>query len=382
MAPKASSRIVVPAVPAPPAEPAEPEHDEVVEEIRDELGDTFELDQYREWRWFVYRLRTVEERRSNPRGSELELMSVMSGPLDVMAIQQNFGGGDYDVRGFGDGRMRLRKRFALGGPRKVFTTVVVDAPAPVNSVVPAAPTPAPADDRLARALEAIDRRLEGLAAVQNGGQLSVKDVLTLLPLLNGGANRPPDFNGQVFQSVVEAWTKGMEMGAGREPAEKSVPELVIEKLGPSLERLLAVMLTRRRAAAAPAPGAPQPAPSSATVVGDPEPEPAAPSTPATVAAQAAALDLSAMRWTSAVDALARAIATDRDPEAFADSLEDMLDSGELALLRMATAQQVLERVGDDGLRRYPLLATEPGRAYIDQVLTVLRTPPEDEPAEQ
>src|SRR3990172_1751862 len=102
-----------------PDDEAPTPEDERENSVRDAIGDISDMGdrRFREWKWYVYRLRTPVEKSADPRAGDMELMTVFGGPVDVLQIQREFGGGLFEFRGF-MGRMKIRQRATLGGPRK------------------------------------------------------------------------------------------------------------------------------------------------------------------------------------------------------------------------------------------------------------------------
>jgi hypothetical protein len=369
-----SPRIVVPSF-EPPAENSEPNQPEsyppadVPEPAAPEVGDVGELadNRYTEYSWSIYRLRSVEEINRSPQAGPRSLVTKRVGPIDILELQREFGGGIYEFWAYfdqNDGagkRLRFRRVYAVDGPRK-------DVTSPVTA--PAA-APAGTDPQLAAILGQINRtleRLENRAATPATPAPATqpfpfKELVELSKLISDRAT--PALAGASVTEMMGLVQQGIELGKSTQPgSEPSTVAVVLEKLAPSLERLAATLLTRR---APPPPRRPTggPVPSSAQVVSEPEaPEP--PSDDET-------------RMSAAIDALARAVIEQTPAEDFAFVLEHSLSREQVAMLRLGSTEQIMGQLSESGaLAKYPILATEAAAPYLDTVLTELRNPSGEE----
>jgi hypothetical protein len=136
--------------------------------------------------------------------------------------------------------------------------------------------------------------------------------------------------------------------------------MVLDKLGPVAEKIAMAFMAPRRPGP-PRPGAPA-APATASraeVVDPPEPEAAPGPEPG------------AHRWPAVIEALANGVASGVDPADFCTTLELLLPPQELGMLRMASADVVLEQVRANAGGAYPILATEQAAAFVQAVLAEL-----------
>jgi len=338
-----------------------------------DAGDVGELadSRYTEYSWFIYRLRTPEEINRLPQAGPRSLVTKRVGPVDILELQREFGGGIYEFWAYfdqGDGagkRLRFRRVYAVEGPRK--------EPGQSGTAAPAAGAgpAAGADPQLAALLAAINRTLERLEARANAPSTTApatqpfpfKELLELSKLINERAT--PALAGASVTEMMALVSQGIELGKATVPGtEQSTVAVVLDKLAPSLERLAANLLTRR------APALPRrplggPVPSSAQVVNEPEPAP--PSDDET-------------RMSAAIDALARAVVEQTPAEDFAFVLEHSLSREQVAMLRLGTVEQIMGQLEAAGATvKYPILATEAAPPYLDSVLSYLRSPaPEEE----
>lgn len=345
---------------------------------------------FNDWSWIIYRLRSADEMVRDRNTRQRVLVTKMNGPLDILQVQAVCGGGVFEIRGFTGGRLRTRITQEIAGPHKDYNA----------AAMPAAPMLPPTDARvdsgpsrserlMLRALRHQGALLEQLATraavpppapAPAPGGITLETVIALADRLAQRQNPAPE--ATTLGHVVDAFKEGMhlsrELGGG---PEKSTTEILIEKAMGPLERILGAMLTARpvmRRPGARPPGVavppggagpvPPPAaaePSSATVI---EPETAGDSDP----------DMDALRMRSAVDALARAITDGREPEAFAESLEDLLSPQQIGLVRFTPDEQAIGVIVQAAGGKYPVLETDAGRAYLAAVLTAIKHPEADE----
>jgi len=342
---------------APPAEP--------------ELGDVAELadSRYTEYSWSIYRLRSPQEINQSPQAGPRSLVTKRVGPVDILELQREFGGGIYefwayfDVNDGAGKRLRFRRVYAVDGPRKDVSSTITTPPPP--------PPPA-TDPQLAGILAAISRTLERLDAraaqpatpAPATQPFPFKELVELSKLISDRAT--PALAGASVTEMMGLVQQGIELGKSTQPgAEQSTVAVVIEKLAPSLERLAATLLTRRPAPPAMRRPPGEPVPATARIVNEPElPEP--PSDDET-------------RMSAAVDALARAVIEQTPADDFAFVLEHSLSREQVAMLRLGSTEQIMGQLADSGaMLKYPILATEAAAPYLDSVLAELRAPAPDE----
>lgn len=364
-------RVIVPAF-DPPANP-EPELGAEVETLiptttspDPDAGDVQELadQRFTDYTWSVWRQRTADEIARTPKGGPRSFVTRIVGPVDIVAFQQQHGGGIYEFWAYldvGDGngkRFRFKQVYPLDGPRK-------DAQA-----APPAPAPATATDpALAATLSGIARTLERLESrtaappAAAAPPFPIKEVIELSKLI--GQRERPEPAPALGASVTELMgliNQGIELGKSTQPgSEPSTVAVVIEKLSPAIERIAAGLLARR----APPPRRPagEAVPSTAQVISDPEP--AQPSD-------------DEVRMSAAIDALARAVIDQTPPDDFAFVLEHILSREQVAMLRLGSTEQVIGQLTAAGmLTRYPILATESAAPYLESVLTELRNPAQE-----
>lgn len=328
--------------------------------------------------WSIFRLRTRAEIHADTSGQQEEWVADREGPLRASDLQQELGGGTFHFLGYvarEDGRgkrIKINKKVALTGPRKDFNA----APPPP----PAAPATPPGIDPVLklilenqqRQLDSMNAKLEALRAPASSG-LTVDHLIRLAPLLKGEKSESA---GQMFQAMMTAFDKGLDLGAQREPsAEPSTAETVMKYMIPALEKVATVFASRVRVRAqAPVPRPPA-APSSATVV---EPEPAAPNGNG----NGAAADDGAHRWTAVIEAMARAIVAGKDARDFAPTVADILEPAELFMVRGWSVDQLIAQLKAVGaMAQYPVLDTPQAQAFLAALLEELRNPSEDETPE-
>lgn len=342
---------------------------------RDLQGDIAELgeNRYREWKWYVYRLRTPVERAEDPAAGLRELMTVFVGPVDIMQVQRDFGGGQFEFRGFQD-RMRKLKRVALAGPRKVFSqSVVMSGPAPAA---------APAADGIlgelavsvrqqGQLLERLAERVSNPAPAPAQG-MTFDNVIQLATLISGQREHQQT-TPEVFKEMAGLFRQGLEAGASRDPGETNTTAAVIQTLAPSIERIASALLTRR--GGAPTPAA-RPAMTTAAPVSSAHVIETHTNTAAAPAAPDQAETETSFRMQAVTDSLARAISAfgtqaERDPEDFAGTIEDLLEPSEIAILRLATLDGLMSEL-ETVSERYPVFRSPQARAYCARVLAALR----------
>jgi hypothetical protein len=280
-----------------------------------------------------------------------------------MDIQNRFGGGRYEFWGFHGGTLQKRKTIELEGPRKSYDPPPSTAPASA----PLSPAPlAPAsDDRVVRLIEELTRRVDKLSADNEpqGVGISVKDMIALMDLMASRNTQPP--GPSVVKEMVDAVKMGIELGGEAQGGGKRGNlEVILEKLSPVLEKVATAMVTQRPRVMM-RPGVPPGATAveaPARVVNEPEPQ---------------ELDMDQVRMMSAVDSLSRAITAGMDPADFASSLEDILSPEQIHLLKALPEEQVIGTILAAAGGRYPVLLTEPAKAYMAAVLSELKSEPSE-----
>lgn len=345
-----------------------------------EAGDLYDLadPQYSEWKWWVYRIKSRPEMAADPGGAQRVVVTKVMGPLDVIAVQEQYGGGVFEFWGFVGAPQRLRRkiRLELHGDRKSLygsPVVTTTTPAPAPAATPVAPSSA-SDARMDRLEKMLERVLERPVAAAPRG-MTGDDVLRIMQVMRDATPAPaPASTG--MHELVEVFKMGAEIRESVEPKERGTLEIILEKLVPTLERVGTVLASRAgatpvRRAPAPPPGGPTPGavPSSAEVVTEPEPT--------------AEEHESIARMVTLVGSLARAIAEGREPADFCDTVEDILTPAELLLLAdpSTTTPTLLASMNALTQERHKaVLSTDAARVFVDAVLLELRATEDDDSA--
>ncbi len=340
------SRVVVPAFdPEPEPEPGDERETETADGAMScpvpEMGDIQELadQRFSDYTWSVWRQRTPDENARNPKAGPRSFVTRIVGPVDIVAFQQQHGGGIFEFwayRDVGDGNgKRLDPALAavLGNIARTLDRLENRAAAP-------APAPSPA--------------------------FPIKELIELSKLI-GQRDRQepaPALAGASVGELMGLINQGIELGKSTQPgSEPSTVAVVLEKLSPAIERIATNLLARRAPPPMRRPPG-EPVASSAQVVNEPEP-PEPPSDDQT-------------RMSAAIDALARAMIDQTPPEDFAFVLEHILSREQAALLRMGSTEQVMGQLAESGmLSKYPILSTEAAAPYLESVLAELRSPSGD-----
>ena len=363
--PASEARVVVP-------DPDEQPTDELEEdlagaeapdpdEIDPDLGEIFALSDpsLKDVTWYVYRMRHASDTPPGQRVSNAPLyIAKLVGPLDIEELRKSLGGGHFKVLGF-RGRKKIRERqVEFEGPYKVFDAKPSEpSPAPQARVVRNTTSP-----ELLAFLSRLDQRMDKLEEKTGSapnGAITMKDILALLQHQQQQQSQPT-------QSPDAAILKEM-FGMAREFAESSrnsdgdnTLAVVLDKVGPIVEK---VFSQPRRPPQRPGPAAPPPSPTP-TNAG------------AAVASSAEIVDDPGnMRMGAVIDALARAVAEGLDPAEFADTVEVILPSEEVAMLRAMPVEEVMKILAEV-THRFPILATPEARAYVESLLAYLNTTPD------
>jgi len=367
--PRARRIPVPPGIEVPEIVPPElngaPDLDDLTDEELEqrELGDIGLLSDpsYQDWEWHIHRIRDKAEMAANPQGGNRELMGRRTGPIDLIELQEQFGGGVFELWGFkdiGDGRgKRLRKKpsFVIAGPRKRF-----DLPAAAVSL--ASVSVPGTDPVLVRVLEAIDQRLGKLEQSQTAAPVpTLKDMAETMLMLDKLRAPQAVPEGDPSEKIVHTYfamvEKGIELGQAREPiGERGGIDWAkaIEVGAPLLERLLSRAAARRPLRPGAAPPPPAGEASGAAVVEEAPPQ-------------------ISHRWATAIESMAGAIASGEDPSDFAVTLERILNQQELGMLRLSTTDKVMNDLAAAG-DALPILRTPEARSFVDATLAELRNP--------
>lgn len=339
--------------------------------------------------WFIERYKSQDEVNANPRSKAVVFVTKLPAPIDLNAFHREYGGGSYRFsRQLDNGRFAGSRRVELDGLPRVRTFDPPRQSAPPAAPVNGTPYVGTVDprDRMLRLLTREIRELRREAQAARSAPVS--------PLMNMGGL---DAMGQVFalaekianrqtsqpepiNAVIEAFTKGIDLGTQREPAAAATGTdwvAVAREAAPIVRDLLGnlIVASRARAAAGQA-RPPGPAPTATTgSASNPmgQPGPAIESSPPMPSADE---QLSVARWTTAVDALARAFARNVEAADFADTLRDLLPDDDLVKLRFATVDVIASELAG-GVARYPTLGTPegvlhaPARAYLEAVHAAL-----------
>lgn len=327
---------------------------------------------FNDWSWIVYRMATPDEMVRNRSKQARVWMTKAAGPLDLLEIQEQCGGGTFEFWGYYGGHLRTRIRQEVAGPRKVFD-VVTPSPAAATTAAPQPVTltggPSAFEDRITRMLEQQQQQLNALAASGKRDGLGIADIFAIADRI---AQRAQPAESLGLAPVIDAFKEGMALRAQVEGGpEKSTIEVVTEKLAPVLERVLVHMATAarpappRRPPGAPAPAAPGTPPASVAEVVDETPSPAATTD-------------EGYRWQAAIEALANAVAVGDDPVDFADTLSRILNAQELGMLRLGSPEDVTAVLRKRAGERFEILHRDEAAAFVAAVLEELRNPSEPE----
>lgn len=344
-----------------------------------EAGDVYELadSRYTDWKWWVYRNKTKEELALNPGASPRVLMGKVLGPLDVIAIQEQYGGGVFEFWGFFDGELRKRPTIEIDGPRKTHNVppvVTTTTPSPATSSAPAVDNTRM--DRLERMLERVlEQRPAPVAAAPKG--LTFEDALRLFEMMNAKAAPP----GAMFGEMVSVFKLGAELRGSVEPGDpKSTGEMILEKAMPLFEKIATVVASRVATAPPPRRRAPDTPPASAP--GGPTPGSVSSAEVVEDAPEDAEASDARARIVTLVGSLARAIAEKSDPEDFALTVDSILTPAEVVLLEdpSTTVDNLLAQMNLATGGRHVILSTDAARTFVEAVLLELRRVDDDDAA--
>ena len=333
-----------------------------------------------DWEWWVYRIRSTAEMQELRTKEVRVLVLKLTGPLDVVELMRACGGGVFEIRGFFDHIMRTRIRREFAGPIKTYgTEPVQNQSVTPNGAAAVASAPSSEATELRRMIRRQNRQLHDLATLVQARLASpapapapvtpgpsITELFDLADRIHARANPAPEAN--VLGEVVNAFRSGMELRKEIEgEPEKSATEMMLDKGLPMVERLFGTFLAGRRA-----PGqrpAPAPRTASSAQVVDTAPPTIAPPTPPP--APPSPGDPGEHRWTTAVEAMARAVSEGEDAHDFAITLEAILQPAEIGLVRMASVDQVVTTLRQRAGGAFPVLNTDRAAAYIAQVKAAL-----------
>lgn len=370
-------KLVVPS--APPADDApagleRPQGDDQPGNGPDDLGDLFALadESYRDAVWYVWRRRLpgdAVDKRSNP-NAPIYVAKVV-GPVDIDDLAKMTGGGSFRLCGYRGGEKFIERPFEVDGPRKVYPA---DVKAEPTAAAPVAAVPDQSQAIAAVIERMFDKLEQKLSTSQqsngSGNALTVKDAIELAKMMRGEPQASPD--AAVVQTYVGILKDGIALGAQREAAGGTDWAAVLEKGTPLLEKLVTGILTRRQAPPMRrAPGA-QPARSASHAEVVQEPAATAPVDPPAGESP---------RMTAVVEGLARAVdemgtENEIEPADYAATVEHILNPAECSMLRITTTDTLMGELASVA-DRFPSLATPQARAFVDAVLTALRSEPND-----
>ena len=338
----------------------------------DDFGDLFALsdEAYRDALWYVWRRRVPGAPVERGTSSTPQYVTKLVGPIDLDSIAKQIGGGSFRLCGYRNGRKFIERPLEIDGPRKSHEP---EKPAPASA--PTAAAGLSAQDVAAIVSAAIERvfaRIEQkLTPPPAPAAMGIKDVIEVAKMMRPeSAQASPDAN--VVQSMIGMLKQGIELGATREPGGGTDWAAVIEKAMPLADRFISAIAQRRGVPQRrPAPqGQPVP-PSRAEVIPD-QPTPAAPVEPVGDEAD------ESVRMAAVVEALARAIDAmgtegEIEPADFAATAETILLPAELSMLRMTTTDGLMSELSGVS-DRFPVFSKPQARAFVDAVLSELRSP--------
>lgn len=348
-----------------------------------EVGSLFNIrgPEYETVKWSIFRFKTRAELAQDPGGEKKEWVAEIVGELDGPSLLDVVGGGTFQFQGYvpqgvgGRGvKMLHNRRVALAGPRKNFAAVAAAAPIAVANAPAAA-----ADSNIERLMKIMLRerrdseaRFEKILAALSqrpSESNSLTEMVTALEAMKrmsstGGPNTENPV--ALAKMMLDSFHSGVTIGQEREPIPvrgEGDPPDYMPIIAKGLEIVERMMSRTRR---------PQPPPSGAPGAAPPPPPP--PRSEAHVVEDPPTSEKGTTpehRFTTAVEALYRAMVNGRDPADFADSLADMLNPEEVAMISGGGVDQVLHFLAPV-IEGFPQLKTEQGRVYLGAVLTALR----------
>jgi hypothetical protein len=352
--------------------------------------------------WSIFRYRTQEEVKRDPNGKPEAWVADMTGPLNGNELAQIVGGGTFHLYGHipkagGGVKLAYNRVVTLEGPRRRFDAEEPPAPTPVA----AAPAPTPVQSETDRLIALMredarerDRRFEQMmqllmqqrtapAPVQPTSLVEMVTAMAELDKLRGARDGDGTDKLEITRMLLEQFHQGIVMGREQEPVPAG--ETRDPNWMPVIEKGLELIANAlKRPPMRPAPHVPPPpanggGPARSYAAVEPDPRAAAaPAAQPPPAAQAPVSQLS-HRWTTAIEALYRAMVAGKDPRDFADTLRDILMPDEVQILTLASVEQVMS--ADDIapiLDRYPDVREPRGQVYLGEVLAELRNPTVDD----
>lgn len=348
-----------------------------LEDLNDSLlGDAATLGDSRitGFEWQVWRMpETGALVPANVKPGDGTYCCALAGPLNLERVRSLLGGGVYRIIGRGrDAEGRARRvvhTFQIAG--KPLTPPSPESLRPRDDMNGSAPPAAvPSSDPAVRELADQVRNLTALVMAQRAAGADPFDraleQVTKLAALFGGLNRPQNPDA-IFGSMLGVFEKGIELGTKRDASEGSEWIEAAKAIGPQLLDTIKTVA----AASRPAPPPRARTASGATVVTDPN----VPAVPAPEAAVITPADPIAVRMGILVETLARAITRGTHPLDLATTTENMLSDTELATLKLATSDTLLEQLAPH-TSRFEIFAAPHARDYLAQFLEILRMSPE------
>lgn len=375
--------------PSPNGEPEAPaEADDGLELPAPDDADILQLATatYAAWTWWIYRVREPDEMRDGQKRNRLILCTKVTGPLDVIAIQRDYGGGTFDVWGFHKSKLKLRRNFDVAGPRKVWTDMREAEASPPASAPPGGDTGA---QLLAARMDSIERSLERIASAPAAAAagLTIADFLKLMPLMQPA--QPSIDASALLTQMIGIFKMGAEVRSDADAPPTPVVGIILDRLLPAVERLAGAVIARNNNIVRPVlpagPTMPQQQKAAASlsraeVVADPLPanppgyvgQPPGPvGDPPAPAPGLGAETLEQIRFTALVDALARAIDEGDNPKDFASTVERMLNDSELEQLTGTPLELLMPQLVATK-ETYPVFGTDVARPFVDAVLSELK----------
>lgn len=401
------------------------------EDAQSAIGDIAVLtgDEYDDISWSIFRYRTDDEVRRDPRGQRTEFVGKRHGPIDAEEFQLAFGGGTFDLRGYaprfdeGGGRRGVSIRYRIpsvtvAGPRRDFSRAALEPAAAViaEPVAGGGPT---SELRLLLKMMRADRRREAeqRAAAERRAEIERQEreadrrraddryyqsqqqfQQALLAMATKEPPAPP--RGEKMTDMVEAFKamkgaatesiadpvtmmtmmgnvlkQGIKIGQGREaePATEGEGENSTLAAVSEIAKTVGLFMQQQRGAAAPAAAPVVNGTASHAEVVNTRPGATPPQHPP---------GTPQFRVVTAMNIVTAGMLNGRTPDVIADAVSDTLTDQEVANLKgMAgpdgtvhpTALEVLQHARANGLGQFPQLESPQGIGYLDSVLAALRT---------